>query len=256
VTTTRDRAELFLELLQRLLALELDDLTLAMRHAAQGLAEVLQVEKTDVFVPEPDRHEIVAIGTSDTPMGRLQHELGLHRLAIDDGGRTAQVFVTGQSYVSTDAENDPHELRRLVDELGVRSSMGAALTLDGELRGVVVASSAQIGRFDQDDLRFLETVAQWIGLVGRRAMTSAERPSEVAVALRSRVPVEMLTPRQREVAALIAQGLTNAEIAERLVLTIGTTANHVEQILTRLGFRNRSQIAVWASSHGLDRESS
>jgi DNA-binding NarL/FixJ family response regulator len=61
----------------------------------------------------------------------------------------------------------------------------------------------------------------------------------------------MLTPRQREVAALIAEGLKNAEIAERLVITPGTAANYVEQILRRLRLRSRSQVAVWAVEHGL-----
>src|SRR5262249_51243430 len=55
---------------------------------------------------------------------------------------------------------------------------------------------------------------------------------------------DLLTTRQREVAALIALGLTNAQIAERLVVVPGTVANHVQQILTKLSFQNRSQVAV------------
>ena len=64
---------------------------------------------------------------------------------------------------------------------------------------------------------------------------------------------EALSPRQQEVAALVAQGLSNKEIAERLVITEGTTANHVETILKRLGLRNRVELAVWAVEHGLYR---
>jgi DNA-binding CsgD family transcriptional regulator len=60
-----------------------------------------------------------------------------------------------------------------------------------------------------------------------------------------------LTARQREVAALIARGCTNAEIAELLVLTKGTVANHVEHILNRLGFSNRALVAAWAVEQGL-----
>ena len=60
-----------------------------------------------------------------------------------------------------------------------------------------------------------------------------------------------LTPRQREVAALIARGLTNQQIADRLVLTKGTVANHVEHILGRLGASSRTRIAVWAVQQGL-----
>jgi len=62
---------------------------------------------------------------------------------------------------------------------------------------------------------------------------------------------DLLTARQREVVALIALGLTNAQIAERLVVVPGTVANHVQQILTKLDFQNRSQVAVWAVHHTL-----
>jgi DNA-binding NarL/FixJ family response regulator len=60
-----------------------------------------------------------------------------------------------------------------------------------------------------------------------------------------------LTARQVEVAVMIARGLTNQGIADELVLTPGTVANHVEHILTKLGFRSRAQIAVWAVERGL-----
>ena len=55
-----------------------------------------------------------------------------------------------------------------------------------------------------------------------------------------------LTRRQLEVAALIARGYSNRRIADELVLTKGTVANHVEHILARLGFSCRAQVAVWA----------
>jgi len=64
---------------------------------------------------------------------------------------------------------------------------------------------------------------------------------------------EELSPRQREVAALIAAGLTNKEIAARLQLRPHTVRNHVEQIMQRLGFTTRTQIGVWAAVRGLYR---
>jgi DNA-binding NarL/FixJ family response regulator len=63
--------------------------------------------------------------------------------------------------------------------------------------------------------------------------------------------VGVLTPRQREIATFIARGYSNAAIARELVLVPGTVANHVEQILTRLGFRSRTQVAVLAAELGL-----
>jgi DNA-binding NarL/FixJ family response regulator len=62
-----------------------------------------------------------------------------------------------------------------------------------------------------------------------------------------------LTSRECEIAALVAEGLTNAEIAERLTLTRGTVGNHLGHILRNLGVHNRVQIAVWAVERGLYR---
>jgi non-specific serine/threonine protein kinase len=64
-------------------------------------------------------------------------------------------------------------------------------------------------------------------------------------------PPSELTAREREVAALIARGLTNRQIAEALVITQGTAGSHVEHILAKLGFRSRSQIAAWVVERGL-----
>jgi DNA-binding CsgD family transcriptional regulator len=63
-----------------------------------------------------------------------------------------------------------------------------------------------------------------------------------------------LTRREQEVAGLIAHGLTNRQIAERLVITEGTAANHVVHILGKLGYHSRAQVAVWAAEHGLSPE--
>lgn len=55
----------------------------------------------------------------------------------------------------------------------------------------------------------------------------------------------ILTPREQEVAALVAEGLTNQEIAERLVISQRTAEGHVEHVLRKLDFRSRTQIATW-----------
>jgi non-specific serine/threonine protein kinase len=60
-----------------------------------------------------------------------------------------------------------------------------------------------------------------------------------------------LTPREEEVAALIARGLTNRQIAAELVVTERTAAAHVEHILGKLGFSSRTQIGVWAAAQAI-----
>jgi DNA-binding CsgD family transcriptional regulator/sugar lactone lactonase YvrE len=57
-----------------------------------------------------------------------------------------------------------------------------------------------------------------------------------------------LTRREREVATLVAQGLTNREIAARLFISERTAESHVEQIRGKLGFRSRTQIATWVAA--------
>jgi DNA-binding NarL/FixJ family response regulator len=61
----------------------------------------------------------------------------------------------------------------------------------------------------------------------------------------------LLSRREREVAALVARGLTNREIARTLFLSERTAENHVQHILAKLGFGSRAQIAAWAVSEGL-----
>jgi len=60
-----------------------------------------------------------------------------------------------------------------------------------------------------------------------------------------------VTSREQTVAALVARGYSNKDIAAELVITEGTAANHVEHILNKLGFNARAQIASWATENGL-----
>ena len=63
--------------------------------------------------------------------------------------------------------------------------------------------------------------------------------------------LEELTAREREVMALVARGLSNGEIAERLVISLKTADTHASHIRDKLGLRSRAEIAAWAVHHGL-----
>lgn len=63
-------------------------------------------------------------------------------------------------------------------------------------------------------------------------------------------PIDPLTDREEEVLATVAQGLTNAEIAEALFISLSTVKTHLASLMTKLGARNRVEIAMWAYETG------
>jgi DNA-binding CsgD family transcriptional regulator len=159
---------------------------------------------------------------SETP-GHRQQALGLDRLPLANGTPPVTVFQTGRPYLTGHTYQDPDQPRGVIDGLGVPSQVDAALMVDGERRGVLGAMATSPERFSE-----------------RGRLDAGEE-------------LARLTPRQRDVATCIAEGLSNEEIAERLGITPGTAANHIVQMLDRLGLRSRTQIAVWAVERGLYR---
>ena len=67
-----------------------------------------------------------------------------------------------------------------------------------------------------------------------------------------REKLNSLTPREREIAALIAEGLVNKDIAKRLSITEKTVRNALTVIYNKLGVTNRLELAIYASKNGLD----
>ena len=97
-----------------------------------------------------------------------------------------------------------------------------------------------------------------------RAMTLEQALASIEAAIRQHAPgqstapraepsvhAEELTPREREVAMLVARGLTNRQIAARLVIAERTVDKHVGNILGKLGFASRAQVAAWTVEQGL-----
>jgi len=158
-----------LETLQRLLAIEATDLKGALEQAAQPVADALGAEKIDALLPDSSGESLVAVGVSDTPMGRRQRALGLDRQPLAEGGRFVEVYLSGTPFSTGHSEQDPVELPGIVWDLGVRSTLAVPFTVGDGRRGVLGAASPRPDAFAPDDLPFLEAVARWVGIVAHRA---------------------------------------------------------------------------------------
>jgi DNA-binding NarL/FixJ family response regulator len=105
-----------------------------------------------------------------------------------------------------------------------------------------------------DLVRAVRTVAAGESLLSPRA--TRRLIEEYAARAKPSVPVDdlrRLTDREREVMGLVAEGLSNDDIADRLVISAATAKTHVNRAMTKLGARDRAQLVVIAYESGLVR---
>ncbi|WP_063763636.1 ATP-binding protein [Actinoplanes subtropicus] len=172
---------------------------------------------------------------------------------------------------------------RLKRASGLEDPLGAALCLE-VLTWVETGRQPQraavlLGAVDAQWSRHGTSIDSYRHLVGhrraceRRTRRALDEPSfadayrrgrgftydeSIAFALRERRPTPEadtvsqtpLTPREHQVAVLVAQGLSNADIARHLVISQRTAESHVANILTKRGFTSRAQIAAWIGTPG------
>ena len=181
----------------------------------------------------------VSIGPVSLTLGRLAAQLGRHEEA-------AAYFEIALA-ISIQMQSRPwiaHTYHSYGTLLAARNGPGdrdkateflvAASKLSDEVGMPVLAERIQIG------------LAQ-LGTRPRRRTPDGKRHSE---GLKGSV----LTPREREVAALVAEGMTNRQIGESLFVAERTAETHVENILMKLGFTSRTQVARWVLDSGLHGE--
>lgn len=139
------------------------------------------------------------------------------------------------------------ELDAAVDDLEASAdTAGAAGAMGFMAEARYHLAEALLARNDPGDRPRADAAAQDAHrLVRALGMTEyLERTASLLSRLRGD-PVGGLSRRETEVAGLVAEGLTNRQIAERLFVSERTAENHVQHILTKLGFSTRSQIAAW-----------
>jgi DNA-binding CsgD family transcriptional regulator len=93
------------------------------------------------------------------------------------------------------------------------------------------------------DMKMQPALERALALKGKFEPPAAQRPGRQSTS-------DTLTAREREIADLMADGLSNREMAEKLVISEGTVEVHVKHILGKLGFRSRAQVAGWVARRG------
>lgn len=150
--------------------------------------------------------------------------------ALDDRlGMSACVELL--AWVAIEEGDAPRAYRLLDAAVRLRASVGHPLSGPGELLAIpglcVQQIQDRLGRkaFDQHHAIGEQTAADEV---------VAAEPDE-----------PRLTRRERQVAELIAEGLSNKQIATRLVISRRTAEGHVEKVLSKMGFQSRTQVAAW-----------
>jgi len=164
--------------------------------------------------------------------------------------------------------HDSHEFLR-------RHAEGMLLLAEGDAVGAVVALTAVLD--DPDPALYLPSIASLRTVHAGAMLAAGDRVGALAVARRAVGDLKSwpgwrrdraealvrrlegsgaradgeLTAREREVSALIAEGLTNSQLAERLFISPKTAAVHVSNILMKLGLSSRAEVAAWAVRHGV-----
>lgn len=179
--------------LERLLTIENVDLKEALNESADMVASALRADKVDVFLYEAGIKALVAMGISHTPVGRLQIELGLNRLYLENGGRTVLTYQTQQPFLTGHAEKDPDQLLGVIEGLGLHSIISVPLYVKGELRGVLEATALAPDAFSEYDLRFLEAVAGWVSTILHRTELTQQIVQEATAEVRQTTAEELIT---------------------------------------------------------------
>jgi DNA-binding CsgD family transcriptional regulator len=146
----------------------------------------------------------------------------------------------------------PGEAVRL---LGAAQAIGEAIgsPVGGVTYGPLIAAVQPL----LIDARFAALRAEGAALTLAQATKAALALAEhVSVATDTIIPtpptVDPLTQREREIAALLARGYSDRQIADALFVGIGTVGVHVHHILQKLDLRSRHQVADWLHEHGAD----
>lgn len=185
------------------------------------------------------------LGDLALDLGNRAHAASLYAESLemwrDLGDRRGMAYVIEGFAVLAAAEG---EFERSLQLAGVAAALREALA--------VPLSPAEAERYERKLQRVRGVMtperAQRVTAEGRKM--SVDRALEYALGSAHPAAVvsrTTLTPREREVATLVARGLTNKEIGSKLVISERTADTHVSNVLAKLGLRSRAQLAAWVA---------
>ncbi|MFC9788084.1 ATP-binding protein [Rhodococcus sp. NPDC127528] len=232
-------------------------LGLAMAHALLGhTAQAVEYAEEVVAITETREETVyrayalssigIALWQQDPERARTELERGLRLTGVIDDLLCSAICVEVLAWIAVDA----HQPQRAATLLGGSRSLWMA----AGTQGVVIPglrthhdTSERHTRRSLGARSFDSAFARGSRLTLEEIVAFAlEEQAPRAEATTGRAATD-LTPREQEVAALVAQGLTNRAIAEQLVISQRTAQGHVEHVLTKLGFTSRTQIAAWVT---------
>ena len=195
-------------------------------------------------------------------VSRAGHNLAQSMIARGDLARAGELLseALGESSGIGDGQGRAVTLAALAIVAAGRGPSGAAATLHGAAQAELETAGVTLEPVDAEPFREVETALraslgakEFDAATARgRLLGGAEQQRLVARVLdQSRPPDSPLTRRELEVVRLVAAGLTNGEIAERLVLSDHTVHRHVANILRKLDVRSRAAAASHAAQTGL-----
>jgi non-specific serine/threonine protein kinase len=246
---------------------------LGMARACSGLGQVAQSSGDYSGARAWQEKALVRRQQLGEPWGVALAEVSLASVLLDLGDLAAARLLLTESITLSQELGDRQGLARCLEAMACLAAVGhqpeLALRLAGAAAALRDTSELPLSPANRVHLeRHLEVARRVLG----QTSAAAARESGYALSVEDAValalldglaegkentrdmpatpaPASPLTQRQHEVALLVGQGLTNRQIADRLVITERTAAAHIEHILDKLGFTSRTQIGVWVAGN-------
>ncbi|WP_342661645.1 Serine/threonine-protein kinase PknD (plasmid) [Rhodococcus ruber] len=186
---------------------------------------------------------------ADRAVRLLEESLNLARQVHSP--RVATAGLEALAWITGDLGDPPRAAVLMGAADGVARSIGSAAVIHANLT-VYQHNCEQQARRKLGGNAFAVAYRRGQGLGLEAAIAYALHEQPTGTSARATGMSMALTKRERQVATLIAEGLTNREIADRLVISPRTAQGHVEHILSKLGFTSRTQVATWVAEQNAD----